>query len=120
MPHLSAKRLTVSFKLSAEVSRDPDTQSFMSYCPALDLYSAGRTDDHARSALVSGAEMYLRHCFQRGILDRMLTEGGFSAVSPTRPGDLEGAGQFMAVREKSLYEFNVSIPMEQEIAPCQA
>lgn len=39
------------------INWDSEAEAFVSYLPALDLYSAGITEDEARAAVFSAAEM---------------------------------------------------------------
>ena len=111
------RQLAVSFKLGAVIREDSQTDCFVSYCPAIDIYSAGRNRIEAKKALTSAAGMYVRHCYQRGILDLVLREKGFSASSTLMEtsNDVEQFIAVQAVRDK--YEhtyddvFDLDIPL---------
>lgn len=74
------KLMGVTFSLEGAIREDKETESFVAYCPALDLYSAGRTRPEAKKALQSAVDMYVRLCYDRGILGRLLHEKGFNAA----------------------------------------
>jgi predicted RNase H-like HicB family nuclease len=75
-----ARLLDVKFSLQGAIREDKDTDSFVSYCPALDLYSAGRTRVEAKKALQSAVDMFVRICYERNILGRLLHEKGFQVL----------------------------------------
>ena len=74
---------TISVQLKAAIRRDDDAGVFVSFCPALKIYSQGETKREAKEALTSAVRLFIDGCLGRGILDRMLRELGFSA-SPER------------------------------------
>lgn len=117
MPRL----LDLNFSLQGQIREDSDTDSFVSYCPALDLYSAGRTRPEAKAALQSAVDMYIRISYDRGILGALLHQKGFgSAVSAGTPTAHDGhSGDFIAITETNapehaaqyddVFSFNVPI-----------
>ena len=95
-----ARLLDVKFSLQGAIREDKDTNSFVSYCPALDLYSAGRTRVEAKKALQSAVDMYVRICYQRNILGRLLHEKGFQvAPSATSVGVEDMVTNFIEITE---------------------
>lgn len=109
-----SKQLQVRFSVQGTIREDRQTKSFVSYCPALDLYSAGRTRLDAKKALISAVDTYVRVCFERGILGRLLKQKGFG---PTASGEADHAildAEFIAVAEHaSEYDdiFDLEIPL---------
>lgn len=98
MPRL----LNVSFQVGAVIREDKETACFVSYCPALDLYSAGRTRPEARKALLSAVDMYVRICYQRNILGKVLHAKGFmpDATQDSLVPHVEGRTDYIAVTEE--------------------
>src|SRR5262245_10932265 len=92
------KEIDVNFRLQGQIREDRQTRCFVSLCPALDLYSAGRTRIDAKKALSAAVLMYVRICYERGILGRIMKDMGFI---PTQAAVTEAAGkaQFIAVTE---------------------
>jgi predicted RNase H-like HicB family nuclease len=76
------RKIDVTFKLDGMIREDKETGSFVSFCPQLELYSAGRTRMEARQALNSAIEMFLRLCYERQILGQVLHERNFKPTDP--------------------------------------
>ena len=123
------KRLDVRFSLQGLIREDRQTQSFLTYCPFLDLYSAGRTRVEAKNALTSAVDSYIRICYERGILGRLLRDKGFLAESDSQPKSAKSDdGQFISVEELAGYDdtFDVDVPLhilamaqkQKELASC--
>lgn len=109
------KVIDVTFKLDGLIREDKDSKSFVSYCPALELYSAGRTRVEAREALTSAISMYLRICYERKVLGKELHERNF------KPTDLKtidmttiGPQDFIALREIELFRSHVNPPFPSD------
>jgi predicted RNase H-like HicB family nuclease len=58
-------------------------------CPALDIYSQGKTKEAAQRSLEEAIGLWVEDCLERGTLDQALREVGFERVHPAaiRPGD---------------------------------
>ena len=54
---------------------------FISSCPALDVFSQGRTRAEAEKNLSDALVSFLVSCHERGTLDQVLRESGFVASS---------------------------------------
>lgn len=89
-----AKKVALKFSLEGLIREDKDTNCFVSYCPALDIYSAGMTRPQAKAALQSAIDLFIRVCFDRQSLGRVLQSKGFVMVPA--PEHLSG-GEFIAV-----------------------
>jgi len=113
-----AKQLNVSFNLDGVIREDKDTNCFVSYCPALDLYSAGRTRPEARAALQSAIDLFVRLGYERNILGRLLHDKGFEplpvgALLPELGAD---ARNTIVITEDARFEtyddtFKVTVPL---------
>jgi predicted RNase H-like HicB family nuclease len=96
---------------------DEETGSFVAYCPALDLYSAGKTRIDAKRAIQGAVDMYIRLCYDRGILDRLLHAKGFTSMEPATAGaTAQEEANFISVIEskhQAEYDdiFSLSVPM---------
>lgn len=111
-----SKQLEVRFSVQGAIREDRQTKSFVSYCPVLDLYSAGKTRPDAKRALTAAVETYVRVCYERGILGRILKEKGFTAAAAAPPVGLQAKApiQFIEVAEyASEYDdmFDVEVPL---------
>ena len=109
-----ATQIDIHFSLQAAIREDRQTTSFVAYCPTLDLYSAGRTRIDAKKALTGAAIMYVRICYERGILGRLLKEKGFAAAPSSSVDRATDSSQFITVKEyASQYDdiFDFDIPL---------
>lgn len=101
MPRL----LDVKFCLQGKIREDHDTKSFVSYCPALDLYSAGRTRPEAKAALQSAVDMFIRLSYDRAILGQLLRDKGFDSALSAGPTLTDGQpaedANFIAITESA-------------------
>lgn len=76
------RKMVISFKLPANIHQKDGY--FVSYCPALDVFSQGATEKEAKNNLVEALTVFLESCIDRGTLDTVLKECGFR---PDIPGD---------------------------------
>lgn len=110
-PRMPKKVVDVKFSLQGAIREDRQTRSFVAYCPALDLYSAGKSRPDAKKALTAAVDTYVRLCYDRGILGRLLKDKGF-ATSEASAHD--SVIQFIAVQEHaSEYDdvFDFDVPL---------
>lgn len=106
--------IDVRFNVQGAIREDRQTKSFVSYCPMLNLYSAGRTRIDAKKALVHAVDSYVRICYERGILGRILKDKGLIASPSVQPTHPDRPSEFIAVTEyASDYDdiFDVEVPL---------
>jgi len=109
-----SRQIDVNFSLQGAIREDRQTRCFVAYCQTLDLYSAGRTRIDAKKALTSAVVTYVRICYERGILGRILKDKGFLAAPASAVNREVGEAQFIAVQEHaSEYDdvFDFDIPL---------
>ena len=53
---------------------------YVSYCPALDLYSQGKTERDAEKKIIEATELFIGSCLERGVLNEVLKECGFHTM----------------------------------------
>jgi len=113
-----AKEIRVTFRVTGLIRPDEQTGCFVSFCPALGLYSAGRTRPDARTALQGAVDLFVQICYSRGILVRELKARGFEMVQDSVEGVATDT-DFIQVSEhdaqhSSAYddEFHLDVPME--------
>jgi predicted RNase H-like HicB family nuclease len=113
-----AKLIDVRFRLPGQIRQDKETDCFVAYCPALDLYSAGPTRPDAKRALQSAVDMFVRICFSRNILNVALRARGFELDAIGSPGIPAAGpeGPYIAVVETASGEkyddvFSVEVPL---------
>ena len=99
------------FKLSAYQRRDEETNAYVVYCPSLDIYTAAQTREEVLPSMRSAAEMFIRVCYDRGILEQVLQKRGFQAHTGTAKAPGNGDGDFISVQE-AVGGFEESFPFE--------
>lgn len=73
--------LQLQFRLKFGTRHDADAGVYVGYCPALKLYSQGRTQDEAETAVVSAAQLFIVSCYERDILHSVLRKRGMTRAS---------------------------------------
>ena len=115
----------MEFKLHAAVRHDEESGLFVSWCPALNIFSQGTSFPQACAAIKSGVTMWLEHCYSKGILNQALAERGFVAEDTDGP---DAEGEFVNVEEDAKFpnSFDFSVPFHliadmiqrKESTPC--
>jgi len=95
-------KLEMDIKLRAAVRYDDEAAVWVSWCPALDVYSQGTSRVRAQAAIEEALVMYVRFCYQKKILGQVLSNRGFTASKPdktaTHSGGDEVFEEFISVR----------------------
>lgn len=119
--------LQIQVNLSGAIRRDEDAGVFVSYCPALKIYSQGEDEAQALEAIKSAVMLFLTTCIDRGQMDTALRSVGFNKTSPGGmiPVD-QRASEWIAIKEAKFdeaFEFTVPINLiaaqQQRVAACQ-
>jgi hypothetical protein len=71
----------VSFRLQFATRRDDEANVYVGYCPALKLYSQGRTEHESEEAIVSAVKLFLVACYERDILHSALRNRGMTRAT---------------------------------------
>ena len=69
-------------KVSFELKKEGDW--FIASCCPLDVHSQGKTADQAVANLAEAIELFLESCYERGTLEQVLKESGFSPAHGER------------------------------------
>ena len=80
-----ANRIRFELAVPAEVRKDGD--HFVSFCPALDVYSQGPSEEAALDNLTEALQLFVESCLARGTLDRVLKDCGFEPDADPEPID---------------------------------
>ena len=56
---------------------------YVSYCPVLDVYSQGYTEEEAVKNLHEALSLFLLNCFERGVLEDVMKQSGFVPAKGT-------------------------------------
>ena len=70
-----ANRIRFELAVPADVRKDGN--HFVSFCPALDVYSQGPGEEAALDNLAEALQLFVESCLARGTLDRVLKACGF-------------------------------------------
>lgn len=77
-------KTSVTFHASLPIKIKKKKQYYVSCCPVLDVWSQGETRTKAAENLQEALQLFLIDCFERGTLDKVLKESGFT-VARTSP-----------------------------------
>jgi predicted RNase H-like HicB family nuclease len=105
--------MQITARLSGLIRRDKTVDRlFVSFCPALNVYSQGASEREAMRALQSAVFLFLTTCYERRMLGQFLQDRGFCAVSESPAVPLKDyAGEFVSVQD-SKDEFDKEFPIE--------
>jgi len=114
---LPVDTVEISFCLSCTVKREAKDR-WVTGCPALDLYSQGKTEEEAKRCLKEAIELWVEDCIERGTLDEALQEVGFSKVHPSvlQPGDEHIAVYPVPDTNAETFSVHLTIPAYQAAA----
>ena len=99
--------ISIGLELTISVSYDDEIDEYVSYCPALELYSQGSTQDGAISGIQEAITMFLWNCYERGTLNQVLHESGFMAAHAHK--DERRPSLILEQREISSAETNAAV-----------
>lgn len=107
----------ISLCLACTVKQEAGNR-WVTGCPALDLYSQGKTKEDAKRCLEEAIEIWVEDCLERGTLDTALREVGMLKIHPSsfKPGE-----QHIAVRDQEepaedSFNLHLSVPAYQASA----
>ena len=75
----------VTFNVSLPFTVKKKDKYYVTCCPVLDVWSQGETRERAIENLREALQLFLLDCFERGTLDKVLKESGFSALKTRTP-----------------------------------
>jgi len=78
-------KIKMTISLKGLVRPDDVAEGFVSYCPSLNVYSHGHTEQDAIACIEKTVTLYLETCLQRRILESVLEKAGFVAVPSNAP-----------------------------------
>ncbi len=78
--HLRKMKTSVTFHTSLPIKITKKKKYYVSCCPVLDVWSQGETKTEAAENLRDALQLFLIDCFERGTLDKVLKESGFTAA----------------------------------------
>jgi predicted RNase H-like HicB family nuclease len=72
--------INVVFNLKGAFRDDKVADGVISYCPALNVFSHGKTKEEAKEALSNAIRLFLETCYQRNTLGDILRKAGFNPL----------------------------------------
>jgi predicted RNase H-like HicB family nuclease/predicted RNA binding protein YcfA (HicA-like mRNA interferase family) len=109
----------IDFNLNCTVKRDAKDR-WVTGCPALDLFSQGRTEEEAKQCLKEAIELWVEDCLERGTLEAALREVGFHKVHPGAAFDPQAEhislGHLPEHIDTGTFSVHLSIPAYQAAA----
>ena len=73
-------KTSVTFHASFPIKITKKNKYYVSSCQVLDVWSQGETKTKATENLREALQLFLIDCFERGTLDKVLKESGFTAA----------------------------------------
>jgi len=105
--------LEVTFSLAFGTRRDEDADVYVGYCPLLNLYSQGTTEEEAETAVVDAAQLFIVTCYGRDTLHRVLRSRGMKKAIPGTARS--ESSQYITVKEfKELEDYDR--PFERDVS----
>ncbi len=71
-------KIQINFRLHCLTKQDKDSQAHVGYIPVLKVYTQTTKAEDLEAALISVATLYIRACYERGILGRILHQHGMT------------------------------------------
>ena len=88
---------------------------YVSSCAVLDVWSQSNSKKEAEKNIREAISLFIISCFERGTLDQVLKECGFSPSYSAKPVKGPKPNDTQAVKVE--IPFNISIPHEPESCP---
>jgi predicted RNase H-like HicB family nuclease len=107
-------KILINMRLLGATRFDEETGLFVGFCPALKVYSQGRSKEEAEKALKQSLGLYVETCFQHNILDEVLTNSGFKSVGSGSAVLLKSAMSEYIVIQQANFDsvFDMDVPLE--------
>lgn len=107
-------KIVISVRLQGATRYDEDAGVFVGLCPALKIYSQGKTEREAKKALESTLCLYLETCYTRDILNVVLTRAGFKSLPPGSTRSVTSALDEYILIQKANFDsvFEMDVPLE--------
>ena len=78
--------MEISIRLPIKIRKKGDW--FLASCSSLDVVTQGETQEQAKKNIGEALYLFFRSCIERGTLDAVLKQSGFTSISE-RTGDIE-------------------------------
>lgn len=115
-------QMKIDIKLRAAVGFDEVAGVWVSWCPALDVYSQGTTKTEAKDGLDDALGMYLKYCYERKILDNVLIKRGFQVSTDAPASSSSDGDEYIDIKKLDhgqythTYDLTVQMPLQSAMA----
>ena len=82
--------IQLNMHLPAKIIKKRDI--FISHCPTLDVCSQGNTEEEAKHNLIEAITAFVISCFNRGTLEEVLKDCGFSPINDAAKKQVKSRG----------------------------
>ncbi len=102
----------VEFKLPFEMKKKG--KWFIASCSILDVHTQGETKKKAKENLIEALHLFLISCFERGTVEQVLKECGFTLAQSDRTKATK------TIKAKKIDYLNIDIPFQVNQIGCRA
>jgi hypothetical protein len=95
-------QVTLTAQVKAGIKFDDQAKVYVTWAPALQLYSQGRTKARARRAMLSALQMYLGIAYEKGVLDQVLRTTGLAPVPASSQPSKDS--EYISIEEEEILE----------------
>lgn len=74
-------KTSTTMTLSLPIESKGESKYFVYHCPALDLWSLGKTKEEAERDLIQSLQFLLERCSKYDSIDKVLSDCGYKNVS---------------------------------------
>lgn len=92
--------LLFNIRVLAAFRHDEESQVYVGFCPSLQIYAQGNTNEEAERSLKSAITLFVRNCFKRNILEKFLKARGFNATGLAFNSTQEKMSEYIDIQEK--------------------
>ena len=101
---MSKLQIRFAAKLKAGIKFDSEAKVYLTYAPALQLYSQGETKIVAKTALSDAIQLFLVAAYEKGVLEQYLKQAGFRPDGRQVDALRSGEDQFINIVEEQALE----------------
>jgi len=98
--------ITIEARLRAGIKFDKDAQVFVTYAPALGIYSQAETAIRAKAALEDAIDSFFRVAIKNDVLERCLRAAGLTVASSAVERTCAESEEYIKVMEARILEEN--------------
>lgn len=105
------RKIELEFRVKVPIDYKDDEVGVISFCPLLDIYSQGDTEEEAKSNLQEAIMLFITSCFERGCLDEVLKGCGFEVVNEVKEVKVKKSKDLRAAPSHAADFLSLSLPL---------